>query len=130
MNVTRSRCLVGESRSLKPTGDSTSNNDGLWLDDTAMSAIFVVLGALLLVFPFVGPGEEGLRLLLSLAGGSLIGYQVVCLVLFREALLDFARVDSCHFTVIIGRVALVGSVDMFLCGGCNQYLDSLKYWLY
>lgn len=69
-----------------------------------MSAIFVILSGLLLVFSFVGPEETGLQILLSLAGGSLIVYQVIRLSIFRKALLTFARVDICHFTVIIGRV--------------------------
>jgi hypothetical protein len=56
-----------------------------------MSAIFVILSGLLLVFSFVGPEEKGLQILLSLAGGSLIIYQVGCLILYRKALLTFSE---------------------------------------
>jgi hypothetical protein len=55
-----------------------------------MSAIFAILSWLLLVFSFVRL-ENGLQILLSLAGGSLIVYQVGCLILFRKALLTFSE---------------------------------------
>jgi hypothetical protein len=63
----------------------TRNNRPLPVDvrrlwrDTGMSAIFVILSGLLLGFSFVGPEENGLQILLSLAGGLFIIYQVRCL---------------------------------------------------
>lgn len=69
-------------RNRKPIGDPKSIREvKLWLD-TGMSAIFTILSGLLLVFSFVGPEEKGLQILLSLAGGSLIVYQVSYLILF------------------------------------------------
>jgi hypothetical protein len=55
-----------------------------------MSAIFAILSWLLLVFSFVRL-ENGLQILLSMAGGSLIVYQVGCLILSRKALLTFSE---------------------------------------
>ena len=92
------------TRKPNPVGDPQPVRElKLWLD-AGMSAIFVILSGFLLVFSFVGPEETGLQILLSLAGGSLIVYQVIRLSIFRKALLAFARVDICHFTVIIRRV--------------------------
>lgn len=94
-------------------------NFKLWLD-TGMSAIFVILSGLLMVFSFVGPEKKGLQVLLSLAGGSLIIYQVGCLILFRKALLTFFRGwISVAILRRLSPLASLGSVDMFHYDGCN-----------
>jgi hypothetical protein len=51
--------------------------------DTGMSAIFAILSWLLLAFSLARL-ENGLQIVLSLAEGSTIVYQVGCLVLLRN----------------------------------------------
>jgi amino acid permease len=54
----------------------------IWLD-AGMSAIFAILSWLLLAFSLTRP-EHGLQIVLSLAEGSTIVYQVGCLTLLRN----------------------------------------------
>jgi hypothetical protein len=83
-----------------------------------MSAIFLILSGLLLVFSVIGPDENTLQVLLSLAGGSLIVYQVGYLIYFQKVLLTFRGWISVTLRPLSALVS-VGSVDMFYFDSYN-----------
>lgn len=51
-----------------------------------MATLFFATSLALVLYSLVRP-EKGLQIVLSIAGGLLLGYQVSCIILFRKALL-------------------------------------------
>ncbi|KAH6667743.1 hypothetical protein B0J14DRAFT_601330 [Halenospora varia] len=96
-------------RNPKPiTGPKSIRELRLWLD-TGMSAIFLILSGLLLVFSFVGPKEKGVQILLLLAGFSLIVYHLrwAPLICFITAGKISMIASSVGYTTKVSKIMLL-----------------------
>ena len=111
------------------TRDPNSNLEPkLWLD-AGMSVIFFALSILLLRFSITGQ-ENVVRILLLLAEGILIVYQVSCLTSWKGSANLFQGWISVALLCRLSTLALVGPDDTFPYD-YNCHRDSLNfYWLY
>ncbi|KAH6670184.1 hypothetical protein B0J14DRAFT_598037 [Halenospora varia] len=96
-------------RNPKPiTGPKSIREPGLWLD-TGLSAIFLILSGLLLVFSFVGPKEKGVQILLLLAGFSLIVYHGGYMLCYVTDKLRWLRRAPLICFIVAGTISMIAS---------------------